>query len=370
MRTILYIVRKEFLQISRDKFMRMAIIIIPILQMLVLVYAATFEMKHVKIHFADQDHSVASAELMNKFAATDFFLLVDYSTDVEAGIDNLHAGVADVVCVIPEGLGRDLQNMRSVNIQLLLNAINGSMTELALSYCNAVIHDFSSDIIVEMGNTEILTQGIEIHSRHWYNPELNYKIFMAPGILAIMVTVIGWMMAGMNLVKEKEIGTIEQLNVTPIKKYQFIAGKLIPFLLIGLLDLIFGLAIARVQFGVPVEGSFFTLLTFATVYLIAVLGIGLLISTISNTQQQVLFVSFFFVMVFVMMSGLFTSVENMPKWGQQLNIINPMAYFIRVIRMILLKGSGFADISGELISISIYAICSNTLAIWRYRKTV
>jgi ABC-2 type transport system permease protein len=193
---------------------------------------------------------------------------------------------------------------------------------------------------------------------------------MAPGILVVLVTVIGWVMAGMNLVKEKERGTIEQLNVTPVQKYQFIAGKLIPFLFIGLFDLAFGLTIARIVFKTPMEGSYITLFTFASVYLLAVLGIGLLISTVSNTQQQVMFVSFFFVMIFVMMSGLFTAVENMPDWGQKLNIINPLSYFIRVVRMVLLKGSGFADISKELISISIYAVIINSLAIWRYRKTV
>jgi ABC-2 type transport system permease protein len=177
-------------------------------------------------------------------------------------------------------------------------------------------------------------------------------------------------MAGMNLVTEKETGTIEQLNVTPIKKYEFILGKLIPFLIIGLIDLAFGMLIAHFLFKMPIEGSLLTLFVFAAIYLVAVLGIGLLISTVSNTQQQVLFVSFFFVMVFILMSGLFTAVENMPGWGQKLDLINPAAYFIRVIRMVLLKGSGFADISKELISISVYAVIINALAIWRYRKTV
>jgi ABC-2 type transport system permease protein len=370
MKTILYIIQKEFLQISRDKFLRAAIIMVPIIQMMVLVYAATFEMKHIRIHFVDQDRSKASVELINKFNASSFFIPVAYTSDVASGTDNLQRNKADVICVIPFDFSKNLTKGESPTIQLLVNSINGSLAEISVGYCNAVIRSYSSEIILESGNAGLPFPQMNIHTRHWYNPELNYRIYMAPGILVILVTVIGWLMTGMNLVKEKERGTIEQLNVTPIHKYQFIAGKLIPFLIIGLFDLAFGLVIARILFKIPVEGSLLTLFSFASVYLVAVLGIGLFISTISNTQQQVLFVSFFFVMIFVLMSGLFTSVDNMPKWGQQLNIINPMAYFIRVIRMVLLKGSGFADISKEMISISLYAVCTNALAIWRYRKTV
>lgn len=369
MKTILYIVQKEFLQIARDKFLRAAIIMVPIVQMLVLVYAATFEMKNIKIHFVDQDHSQASGELIHKFSASPFFVAVDPSEDVWTGEENLKEDRADVVCVIPSGFSEAIGTGNSTGIQLLINAINGTKAELSYVYCQAVIGDFSNRILAEKSMMAGMG-GIETRPRHWYNPELNYKIFMAPGILVILVTIIGWMLTGMNLVKEKERGTLEQLNVTPIHKYQFIAGKLIPFLLIGLFDLTFGLGLARLLFNVPVEGSLVVLFTFATIYLVAILGIGLFISTISNTQQQVMFVSFFFVMIFVLMSGLFTPVDNMPEWGQKINIINPMAYFIRVIRMVLLKGSGFADIQRELIAISIFAVSTNALAIWRYRKTV
>jgi ABC-2 type transport system permease protein len=369
MKTILYIIRKEFLQIARDKVLRMAIIMVPVIQMLVLGYAATFEMKNIKIHFVDQDLSQASHELINKFSASPFFVHVDNSPDVDKGKENLKEDVADVVCVIPPGFSKDIQTGNPVRLQLLINAINGTKAELSNVYCRAVIRDYSKEILTE-ASLVIPVKTIEAQPRHWYNPELNYKIYMAPGILVILVTIIGWILTGMNLVKEKERGTLEQLNVTPIQKYQFIAGKLIPFLIIALFDLAFGLTIARLLFRVPVEGSLITLFTFATVYLIAILGIGLFISTISNTQQQVLFVSFFFIMIFVLMSGLFTSVDNMPAWGQKINIINPMAYFIKVVRMVLLKGSGFGDIQHELISISVYAVCTNALAIWRYRKTV
>jgi ABC-2 type transport system permease protein len=370
MRTILYIVQKEFTQIARDKFMRMAIIMIPVVQMVILVYAATFEMKNIKIHFVDHDKSTVSAELMQKFSASPFFIPVALTDDVESGRKNLARDKAGIVCIIPQNFEKDMLTGKTPSIQLLVNSINGSMAELSMAYCNAVIRSYSGELTIMKSYTQPSVTTINLETRNWYNPERDYKIYMAPGILALLVTIIGWMIAALNLVKEKEAGTIEQLNVTPIRKYQFIAGKLLPFMIIGLFDLAFGLLIAWLLFRIPVEGSLITLFVFAAVYLIAVLGIGLFISTISNTQQQVLFVSFFFIMIFVLMSGLFTAVENMPEWGQKLNVINPLAYLVRVIRMVLLKGSGFADITRELYSVAIIAIFTNALAVWRYRKTV
>lgn len=370
MKTILYIVQKEFLQIFRDKILSRAIILVPLLQMIVLVFAATFEMKNIKIHFVDRDKSIASAGLIQKFSASDFFIATSIDDNEKQAKENLLRDNADLVVIIPEKFSKQLQLGQQPSVQLLLNAINGSLAELSMAYCFAVIRSYSEEIAAEKKflQKDLLTA--DVQTRHWYNPELNYKIFMAPGILALLITIIGWLMTGMNLVKEKEMGTIEQLNVTPIKKYQFIAGKLIPFLIIGVADFIFGLILAKILFNIPIEGSLFTLFSFTIIYLIAVLGIGLFISTISQTQQQVLFVSFFFVMIFVMMSGLFSAVENMPEWGQKLNIINPMAYSIKIIRMVLLKGSGFVDISKELVTVSVYAVFTNGLAIWRYRKTI
>jgi len=370
MRTILFLVQKEFLQIRRDKYIGKAIIIIPIVQMVILVYAATFEIKSIKVHFVDQDKSTESVGIIQKISASPFFLPVSMSDNIDKGNQLLLDNKADMVCVIPDDFGKKINSGQQADIQLLLNAINASASQISYSYCAAVIRSYSSSIAATKAYLTTTNPSIDIQTRHWYNPELNYKIYMAPGILVILVTIIGWLLAGMNIVKEKEQGTIEQLNVTPIKKYQFVLGKLIPFLLIGLFDLAFGLTIAWVLFRVPIEGSLIVLFSFAAIYLLAVLAIGLLISTISYTQQQVLFFSFFFVIVFVMMSGLFTSAENMPVWGQRLNIINPLSYFIRVVRMILLKGSGFADILPEITAISIFAVVMNALAIWRYRKTV
>lgn len=370
MKTILYLIQKEFKQIFRDPFLSRAIFAIPVIQMVVLVYAATFELKHVNLFIADQDSSPSSSKLIHRYSGNPFFHVNVEKAGIRDYERKLLQGYADVVMVIPPDFERNLHRQNSANIQLLVDAVNGSQAQLALSYCRSVIMSFHSSIAVEeWGIPRQDVAGIDVSARYWFNPQLDYKIFMAPGILVILVTVIGWLMTGMNIVKEKEGGTIEQLNVTPIQKYQFLTGKLVPFLIIGLVDLAFGLVLAWLLYQLPFEGSLITLFLFATIYLIAVLGIGLFISTVSNTQQQVLFISYFFLILFVLMSGLFTSVENMPRWGQVVNYFNPLAYFIKVIRMVLLKGSGLADISKEMISVAVFALVMNGLAIWRYRKT-
>ncbi len=370
MRTILYIIRKEMKQIMRDKFMGKAIIAMPILQMIVLVYAATFEIQNIDLLIVDRDGSTTSTSMVQKFVASDFFNVSKQAIGDEKVKRSLDEGHSDIALIIPEGFESDMYNQEQLEVQVLVDAINGSAGELSLAYCRATLMQFNKDILIqEFGPQLIQPTTINISSRYWFNPYLDYKIYMAPGILAILITTIGWFMTGMNLVKEKESGTIEQLNVSPILKYQFLLGKLLPFLIIALADLAFGLILAKILYHVPFEGSLFTLFAFGFVYMFAVLGIGLFISTISSTQQQVLFVSFFFLMIFVLMSGLFTPIENMPIWGQVINWFNPLAYFSRVIRMVLLKGSTLLDIRFDMIVIFIYGIIINSLAVWRYRKT-
>jgi ABC-2 type transport system permease protein len=209
---------------------------------------------------------------------------------------------------------------------------------------------------------------IQITNRYWYNEMLNYKYYMLPGILVILVTAIGFLLAGLNMVREKEIGTIEQINVTPVRKYQFIIAKMMPFFLIGLVDLALGLLIGRLAFHIPFEGSIFLMFFGASIFLIAVLGLALFISTFSGTQQQYMFVAFFCMIIFILMSGIFTPYESMPMWAQDFNIINPVAYLMRINRMVMLKGSTIIDIRKELYSLTIIAISFTTLAVSLYRK--
>jgi len=370
MKTILFILQKEFIQIFRNKTMLPMIFLMPILQLLILVNAATFEMKDIDMVVVDKDLSSASRQLTSKFEGSPFYNLNRQSFSVKEGKDKLLEDEADLVMVIPDHFEHDLRNENEADVQLLINAINGTAAGLINAYTSGVIADYNKNIISEWTKQPKMaeTNPLEVIYSYWYNPEMNYKIYMVPGILVILVTIISLFLTALNIVREKEMGTIEQINVTPIRKYQFIVGKLVPFLIIALVELGIGLLIGKFLFDVPMIGSLPLLFGFAFVYLLVILGFGLFLSVISESQQQVMFVVFFFMLVFILMGGIFTPAESMPEWARYVNIINPIAYFMRVIRMIMLKGSGFIDILPEFISLVIYAVVSLGLAVWRYRK--
>lgn len=372
MHRIRYIIQKEFIQIFRDRTMLPVIFLVPVLQLLVLVYAATFEMKHINMVVVDQDMSSASRRLVSKFEGSPFFYINRATFSLPEAEELITRDKANVILNIPAGFEKNLYRENKANVQLQINAINATSAGLTNAYANYVIADFNRNIIAD--NINFLTpqplKSIDINYSYWYNPELNYKIYMLPGILVILVTIIGMFLAALNIVREKEMGNIEQINVTPIEKYQFIFGKLFPFWVIALFELAFGLTIGKIIFHIPMVGNLFVLFGFAAVYLVVALGLGLFVSTMANTQQQVMFIMFFFMLTFVLLSGIFTPVESMPQWAQKVNIINPYAYFMRVIRMVLLKGSGFKDISKEFFSLIIYSVIILSLAVWRYRKTV
>jgi ABC-2 type transport system permease protein len=343
---------------------------VPILQLVILVNAATLEMKSIDMFVVDKDMSSLSHELVSKFEGSPFYNISGASFSMDDANSAIEQNQTDFILHIPQGFERNLMRENKSEIQLLIDGVNGMAASLVNAYSSSVISDFNRNIIVDLTQMPQLKDAslIKVDTSFWYNPELNYKIYMLPGILVILVTLISMFLAAMNIVREKEIGTIEQLNVTPIKKFEFIVGKLVPFLIIALFELAFGLAIGKVFFHIPMVGSLGLLFGFTIVYLLVVLGIGLFISTISSTQQQVMFITFFFMLVFILMSGIFTPTESMPMWAQKVNIINPFYYFMRVIRMILLKGSGFWDISKEFFSLCIYAVIMLSLSVWKYKK--
>jgi ABC-2 type transport system permease protein len=371
MRTIKYLIQKEFIQILRDRTMLPIIIVLPFVQLIILVYASTFDIKNIDMVIVDQDQSALSRQLVSKFEGSPFFTLYGSSFSIKEANDLLTNDEVDVILHIPNDFEKNLLTGQNPDLQLLINAINSTAAGLINAYSNYVIADFNRRAITENINYIVPKQNknINVIYSFWYNPELNYQIYMLPGILVVLVTIIGAFLAALNIVREKEMGTIEQINVTPIQKYHFIIGKLVPFWIIAMMELGLGLTIGRILFDVPIIGSLWVLFGFAGAYLLVALGAGLLISTMANTQQQVMFIIFFFLLTFILMSGIFTPVESMPHWAQKVNILNPFAYFMRVIRMILLKGSGFSDITKEFFSLLIYASILLSLAVWRYRKT-
>ena len=369
MKTILYILQKEFIQVFRDKTMLPIIFIIPALQLLILSYTATFEIKNIRFVTVDQDKSSLSKKLINKFDGSSFFEYKGNSVNYNEAEQMIINDKSDQILIVEQDFGGNLNTEKFGRVQVVTNAINGNAAGLMNAYANAIISDFNKQIIIEQYPTKNIGLPIAVKPLFWYNPELNYITYMVPGILVLLVTLIGMFLSGMNLVKEKELGTIEQINVTPIKKYQFIAGKLIPFWIIALIDLGIGLLLAWFVFNIPIIGSIFLIFFVAAVYLLVVLSFGLFISTLTNTMQQSMFITWFFVVIFILMSGLFTPIESMPHWAQIIDNFNPIAYFIKINRMIMLKGSGFFDFQKEFWILVAYGIGMFTFSIIRYRKT-
>lgn len=376
MKKLIFLLSKEFRQIRRNPFMIRAIIAVPVLQMLILVPAVTFEVKRIDLAVIDNDRSQASRELVAKLTGSSFFVVAATPATVTEAESMLFSGDADIALVIPPDFSEGLAGVTRPRLQMLVDAVNATSAQLSWSYLTSVVRDFNRDVIVSTGmmpgNTTALSggsvPGISVSPRYWYNPTLNYKYYMLPGVLVILITAIGLMMSGLNLVREKESGTIEQINVTPVMKWQLIASKIIPFFIIGLLDLALGLSIGWLAFNIPFEGSLLLFFACAAIFLVAVLGLALFFSTMASTQQQFLFVAFFFVMIFILMSGIFTPTESMPLWAQQFNWVNPVAYLMRINRMVMLKGSGFSDIMRDMGMLTVLAISFLTLAIRAYRK--
>lgn len=373
MRILYYMLKKEFRQIFRNKAMIPIIFVAPLIQLLILSNAATFEIKNLKIYFNDFDKSTYSQRLKNSFIQTDYFIRAGESTDRNLAEQALELNEADLILEIPTDFEKTLQKYGHAQLFLKINAIDGMKAGVGINYSQNTIQKFTMDIADEMvyNNPDLvieLPKSVKINYSNWYNEKLDYQTFMVPGLLVLLVTLVGGFLSSMNVVREKEMGTIEQINVTPIKKHHFIIGKLLPFWILGLMVFTIGLIFAKLIFKVPIVGSLGLIYAFTGVFLLAILGLGLFISTITDTQQQAMFISWFFLVIFILMSGLFTAIENMPVWAQKITLFNPLRYFMEVVRMVLLKGSGFRDVHIHFLIIGVFAVLINAFAVWRYRK--
>jgi len=370
MRSLRFLLQKEFLQIFRDPSILRIIFIMPLIQLIVLPLAADYEMKNIKLSVVDHDHSSYSRQLISKVTASGYFLLNDYSSSYQQARYEVEEDRSDLVLEIPKDFAKNLVKEDAATLFIAANAINGAKAGLGSAYLQSIIRDYNREVRTEWIQFPRFSPelNIDVTSSNWFNPLLNYKYFMVPGILVVLLTMVGAFLTSLNIVREKEIGTIEQINVTPIKKIHFILGKLIPFWVIGLVVMTLGLVIARVAYHIIPAGSFATIYIFASVYLLAVLGLGLLVSTYTSNQQQAMLISFFLMMIFILLGGLYTSIDSMPVWAQWVTRFNPVSYFIEVMRMVVLKGSGLADISRHLLIISVFAVVLNSWAVINYRK--
>lgn len=348
------------------------IFVLPIIQLLILSNAASFEVKNIKFSYVDSDHSAASRELIGKFQSSDYFIIVDnFASKKEANLQ-MQEGKVDVILEIPNHFERNLLTDKKSTLSVSINAIDGAAAGIENVYISQIIASYNQKIQSQLyqynESSFVQPQSIITIPSFWFNNTLNYKTLMVPGILVLLVTMLTLFLSAMNIVREKEIGTLEQINVTPIKKHQFIIGKLFPFWVLGLLILTVGLIIARLVFQIPIIGNIGLIYLFTSVYLLVILGIGLFISNYTETQQQAMFIAWFFTVIFILMSGLFTPIESMPIWAQQITLFNPIRYFVEVIRMVMLKGATFSDISKPFFIIACYAFVINGLAVWSYKK--
>ena len=371
MRTIRFLLEKEFRQIFRNKTLLPIIFMVPVVQLLILPLAANYEVKNINLAVVNHDNSSTTRELLSSITSSGYFQLTHIGSSFNAALNTIESDDADLVLEIPSGFERDLISGESKTLLVAVNAINGVKAGLGAAYLSAIISNYNQKLRLEQwdnaGSASLPV--INVTSSNWFNPYMRYQLFMVPGILAILVTMIGGYLSALNIVKEKETGTIEQINVTPIRKHHFIIGKLIPFWVLGLVIFTLGLIVGWAVYGIIPAGNLLVLYFFLALYLSAVLGLGLLISTYAETQQQAMFISFFFVMIFILMSGLFTPVESMPTWAQTVSHLNPVTYFIEVMRMVVLKGSGVRDILPHIGAVLGFAIVFNAWAIVNYHKT-
>lgn len=372
MRTILILLRKEFRQIFRNKALLPLLFIMPTVQLLILPQAADYEVKNINIAIVDHDHSAYSTRLVSKITSSGYFRRVASNGSFKEALELIKVDKADLILEIPVNFEKNLVRENEEKVFIAVNAINGSKAGLGGNYLTQIIRDFNGEIRLDWIQPERYNPvpRLDVVAINWYNPLMNYNYFMVPGILALLVTMVVGYVSSLNIVKEKEIGTIEQINVTPIRKHHFIIGKLLPFLILGTFIFTFGIGIvSTLIYGIIPKGSLLVLYGFLFLYLFAILGFGLLISTYADNQQQAMSISFFFVMIFTLMSGLFTPIESMPEWAKIVARCTPVSYFIEVMRMVVLKGSGFADIKRQIVAIIIFGIIYNGWAILNYKKT-
>jgi ABC-2 type transport system permease protein len=375
MRRLEQLLKKEFLQIFRDRFMIPIIFVIPFVQLLLLSFAANYEVKNIRVGVVDESNSVRSRDLVRHFKSSDHFELSAHYSSQDKASSAMGKGRIDMILAIPGYFHLEpTRSGKATQLYLILDAINGSKAGVASGYAHRIIRDFDKEIPVKSKEPAAGKAGkglpLLLTPSYWFNPHLDYKAYMVPGILVILVSMMGLFLSSMNIVREKEIGTIEQVNVTPIKKWEFITGKLLPFWIIGILEMGLGLLLGKLIFDIPLEGSIPLVFLFTAIFLFVVLGLGMFISTFTDTQQQAIFFSWFIMVVFILMSGLFTPIESMPDWARILTWFNPVAYMVGVMREVLLKGSGIMAMSGSLIVLSIFAVVLNVLAVGNYRKGI
>jgi len=372
MKTILHIIKKEFIQLRQDKKMFGLSFAAPVFQLLVLGYAATFDVSKIPTVVCDFDNSASSRALIRSFTSTEYFKVVGYydkTSEIDSQLDDGHASIA---VVIPRGFEKKITSGRSAPLQVIADGTETSSASIGLNYAYIIITRYSQNIIIESltkRGSFILPARMSAEFRVWYNPELKSRNFMVPGVLGLLLMVMTMVLTSLAIVKEKELGTLEQIVVTPIKPYQLIIGKLAPFFAIGVVDVILVVFFASLVFSLPVKGGVLLLLLLSLIFLMTTLGLGLFISTISRTQQQAMMTAiFFFMMPMIFFSGFVFPIENMPAVIQYISYFLPLRYYFVIVRGLFLKGVGMNILWTQALVLLIFGSVILSLSVMRFHK--
>ncbi len=366
---------KEFIQVFRDKRTRFVLFGPPIIQMLIFGYAATFEIHHVPTVVLDLDHSQESRDLISRFTSSPYFDVQRQLTDYRQIGDLIDRGEATVGLEINAGFAQNLRKGQTAPLQVIVDATNSNTALIASGYISqialAFAQDYQQDRISRI-SPQIIEKipSVQLEPRPWYNPDLRSRWFFVPGIIGSLTLVLVVTLTAFAVVREREIGTLEQIMVTPIHPAEFILGKTLPFFLIGLFDVSLIATVGTLWFQVPFRGQILVLFAGAILFLLCMLGVGLLISTVSSTQQQAMVTAFFFIMPAITFSGFGFPISTMPQWLQYLTYLSPLRYFLIVLRGTYLKGVGMAILWPQMLAMAALGISLLTVAVLRFHKAL
>jgi ABC-2 type transport system permease protein len=364
-----YLLEKEFKQFFRNSFLPRLVVALPFVALAVFPLVANMDVKNLALAVVDNDRSNTSRQMQEKIVSSGNFKMTGYFDNSQAALKSIEKGDADILLEIPSKFEQNLLRENSATVMIAANAVSGMKGGLGSAYLTGIIADYNQELIAKhIPEITKAKPAVEIRPLFRFNPNLSYKVFMIPALMAMMLAMICGFLPALNIVSEKENGTIEQMNVTPVSKFTFILSKLIPYWVAGFVVITLCMFTAFVFYGLFPKGSILLLYLFAIVFVLCFSGFGLIVSNYANNIQQTIFIMFFFIITMIFLSGLFTPYQNMPQWAQIIGNVSPLKYFIQVLRMIYLKGATFMEMQHLFYPLCALAVFFNGWAVLSYRK--